>query len=291
VILSMTGYGTGEAPLPGGALCVEIRSVNSKTLDARVRMPREYSALEAGLIASARAVLARGRVQITVERRAVGERAVVPDLERARAYAAAVRTLAEDLGLDGEVSLELVAAADGVLRPAVAADDLDEVSAALDSALDAALAQVTAMREQEGRNLAMVLGADLLAVTAGVVDVRRLLPEALDAHKQRLAQRIRELAGEAVDRARLAQEAAMLAERADLAEELDRLESHVAQFGELLDQDGSKPVGRRLDFLAQEMFREANTLGSKGADAGIVHRAVEIKAAVERLREQTQNVL
>jgi len=204
VIRSMTGFGSGEVALPGGSLRVEIRSVNAKFHDARIRMPREYAALESELLERLRGRLQRGHVQVSVERRAEGEGAVVADLERARAYVAACRELAEDLDLPGELDLQAVASADGVLRPAVAVDELDAVRGALFAAMDQAIVQVEALRSEEGRNLVGVLQADLQHISEQMDAIRQSLPGALQAQRERLIRRIEELAGEVVDPARAA---------------------------------------------------------------------------------------
>jgi len=286
----MTGYGCAEAALESGSVRVEVRSVNGKYLEARVHMPKEYAPLEPEITARLRARLKRGSVTVRVERTARGEGSVVVDLERASAYAAALKTLAEHLGLDSDIDLKTIARAEGVLMPAVSADEPSSVRKPLLEALEQALDQVTAMRRREGGNLASSMSRDASDLAEAASRLEGLIPEIMEGYRRRLLERVEAAVGGEADGSRIVQEVALLAERSDVSEEIDRLASHVEQLKAMIDEEEG-PVGRRLDFLAQEMYREANTLASKGADAAMVHTAVQMKVIVERLREQAQNVL
>jgi uncharacterized protein (TIGR00255 family) len=289
-LLSMTGYGHGSAPCLGGKVGVEVRTVNHKYCDVKTRLPRDFNPLEPRLGSAVKARLARGHIEVSVrwEELPPGRTEVRVDLPRARAILEAFEKLRDALGLAGEVDLALLDAHDVVAVQEVpgAPEDLwPGLSAALESALDACVA----MREAEGRALL----ADLLArcdrLDALRADAAAIAPRILADLEARLRERLAELAsGVAVDPARLAQEVAFWAERADVAEELKRLESHLAQLREIALAGG--PVGRKLDFLCQELNREINTLGAKSQSVEMTRIALEFKSELEKAREQIQNV-
>jgi len=277
---SMTGHGRGAA----AGVVVEVRAVNHRHLDIKLRAPVD-AAIEAAVIAQVRGALERGAVTVAVERGAGASGGGRIDPERARAAHAELDELARALGLAAP-TLALVLGQPGVVR-GVAGEPLDE--AAVAGALAEALMALTAMRAQEGAALATELHARFAAI--GVL-VERIDAGASDAParlRQRLEERIAR-AGVALDPARLAQEAAMLADRADVTEELVRLRSHLVQLAALVTVEAPAAVGRRLDFLIQEVGRELNTIGSKAPSAEIVTWIVDAKAELEKGREQAQNV-
>jgi uncharacterized protein (TIGR00255 family) len=211
------------------------------------------------------------------------------DVALAESYARAFAEIQARLSLPGHVGLGDVIAADGVVRLEERAVDLDAAREALRRALGPALEALVAMRAREGEALARDLAGRLDAVEGSVVRVADLVPRTVEHHRARLAERVAELSrGMAVDPARLAQEVALFADRTDVTEEVTRLRSHLAQARALLD--GGEPSGRKLDFLVQEMHREANTIGSKSQSAEIAALVVSLKAEIERMREQVQNV-
>jgi uncharacterized protein (TIGR00255 family) len=290
MILRMTGFGAARGASGGEELDVEVRSVNHKFCEVKVRTPRELTALEieAGRIVKER--LARGGVEVAI-RRPGGSSGLAPriDLALAESYARAFRELQARLGLPGALTLADVVAADGVVRLEERSVDLDAAREALRRALSAALDALVQMRVREGEALARDLAARLELVEASVGKVEALGPQALDHHRARLAERVQELArGVTVDPARLEQEIVLLADRTDVTEEMTRLRSHVAQVRALLGL--AEPAGRKLDFLVQEMHREVNTIGSKSQSAEIAAIVVSMKAEIERMREQVQNV-
>jgi uncharacterized protein (TIGR00255 family) len=290
MIRSMTGFGAGRGSAAGEELDVEIRSVNHKYCEVKVRLPRELAALEADAVKAVRERLARGGVDVSV-RRAGAAGAVAPrvDAPLAEAYARAFAEVKARLGLGGEVTLADVVGAEGVVRLEERALDADSARAALRAALAAALDALVAMRAREGEALGRDLAARLDAVEALVARAAALVPQAVEHHRARLAERVEELTrGIALDPARLAQEVALFADRTDVTEEVTRLRSHLAQARALLG--GAEPAGRKLDFLVQEMHREVNTIGSKSQSAEIAAIVVSAKAEIERLREQVQNV-
>jgi uncharacterized protein (TIGR00255 family) len=287
---SMTGFGLGEVPLGKGKLEVEIRGVNHRFLDVRVRVPRELGDLTGFLEQVSREKLTRGRYEVAMRVEGTALTSPVLDRDRARAAYRALCDLRDEVAPGGEVPLSLLASIPDLFVSS-AERETDLIRQATRSAFDSAVVALDAMRLREG----VALGEDLVRRLARVrhlahdIDMRS--PEVLESHRKRLrdrAERLRTSVEMDVDTARLEQEIAMFAERSDISEELIRLESHCAQFSGLLDRE--EAVGRRLDFLLQEMAREANTVGAKSPDAAISHAIVEVKAEIERMREQVQNV-
>jgi uncharacterized protein (TIGR00255 family) len=286
----MTGFGSGRGEAGGEAAEVEIRSVNHKFVEVKVRLPREVAALETEIVRAVKDRLARGAVEVAV-RRTAGPGLLAPRVDGAlaEAYAAAFRALRARLGLAGEVALADVLAAEGVVRLEEREVDLAAARPAVAAALAAGLDALLAMRAREGQALERDLLGRLASIDALVARVAELAPRAVEVQRARLAERVAELArGVSLDPGRLEQEVALFAERTDVAEETTRLASHLAQARALLA--AGAPAGRQLDFLVQEMHREANTIGSKSQSAEISTVVVSLKAEIERIREQVQNV-
>lgn len=285
----MTGFGVGEAKLGAGRVCLEARSVNHRFLELRVRLPRELTEQSVFVEQLLRPWLSRGRVDVTVHWEG-GHGGVALDRDRARAALQSLRELAEELDVRGEVPLSLLSAVPDLFVPAADADRGD-VREALTRAAERCLAELDTMRRHEGAALAHDLAERLEGVR--VIHGRLLALTALCAPRYRERVRARvggllEAVNTRVDETRLEQELVLFAEHSDVTEELTRLGAHVEQFAGLLS--AVDPVGRRLDFVLQEMSREANTLGAKAIDAEITFQVVELKAELERLREQAQNV-
>ena len=292
MIRSMTGYGRADAQTPFGRFTVEMRSVNHRFGEVLVRLPRDLAPLEDRVRAAVQARVLRGRVEVTIlrEDRAARTKTVRADLELATAYAQALRELADALGVPDSMSLSQVAGYPDVVRVEEAKEDLDVLWPALLPAIEAATTDLVGMREAEGRRLAEDLDGRLRRVEelGAVVEARSR--DAVGAYVTRLRERITQLLGELpVDESRLAAEVAIFAERSDVSEEVTRLRSHVAQFRqELVDADGA--VGRRLEFVLQEMGREVNTTGAKANDLEITRAVITMKGELESMREQIQNV-
>lgn len=287
----MTGFGTGTATAGNESLTVELRSVNHKFCEVKVRLPRELSALEASLQKLVKDRLARGAVDVAVRRASRTALGVVPqvDLALAREYRRAWGELAKALELPDSVTVKDLASQPNVIRLEEPQVGLEDAGKAAESALVMALEALGKMREKEGVALAADLTARLALVAQWVDEVKVLAPKAIDLYRSRLSERIAEISkGLAVDPQRLAQEVAFFAERTDVAEEMTRLSSHLEQFNELLRS--KEPSGRKMDFLVQEMHREVNTTGSKSQHADISNRIMQLKAELERIREQVQNV-
>jgi uncharacterized protein (TIGR00255 family) len=287
---SMTGFGLGEAPLGAGKLAIEIRGVNHRFLDVRVRVPRELGDLAPFVEHVAREKLSRGRYEVAVRVDGVGLGAPTLDRERARAAFRALTELRDELAPGSEVPLTLLGSIPDLFVSSVERE-IERVREAARAAFEAAAGALDSMRVREGNVLRGDLVKRLESVRRLARDVEKRAPDVVEAHRKRLkerAERLRAANEIEVDGARLEQEIAMFAERSDICEELTRLESHCGQFAALLSSD--EAVGRRLDFLLQEMAREANTVGAKSPDAQIAHAVVEVKAEIERMREQVQNV-
>lgn len=285
----MTGFGAAREEDSDRIVAVEARSVNHRYLDVRVHLPGELARLSAPIEATVKKRLSRGRVDVTVQvgRPGSGEGAVTVDVERAEAYRDAYRRLAEALSMEDDISVTTLAAAPGVLS---ARDSTDDVELShVERALEVALDRLGAMREAEGRALEKELRNHLARVEDLVDRIRVAVPETMADRKAKLERRLQDLLQDTqLDPMRLAQEVAILADRTDVTEELQRLSSHCSQFRDMLGS--SERIGRRLDFLIQEMNREANTIGSKCSHAEIAYLIVDIKAELERMREQVQNV-
>ncbi len=288
---SMTGFGRGAREADGIAVRVEARSVNARHLKVGCRAPAEFDARHADIEALVRTRFERGTVSvsISVERRRAAAPAAI-DAAVLADYVAQARAAAARAGIAGEPTLDTLLRLPGVLSDpgerALADADWELAAAAIGAALD----DLGEMRRREGAALAGVLRAGADEIDRLAARVRARVPVALAEHRERMRERLAALLepGHDVPAELLAREVAVLAERSDVAEELERLASHVAQWRDALDAGG--PVGRRLEFLSQELGREANTIGSKTADAEIRDAVIGMKLAVDRLKEQSANL-
>ncbi len=291
MVRSMTGFARAEARAASGSLAWELRSVNHRYLDLSVRLPEELRELEEPVRERLRGSLARGRVEAALRWQPDPE-AAAPALQRpvAGGLARAVEEAAALLGRRaGAVDPLALLAWPGVLAPPVVdREAMDREALAL---LDRAVEVLQEARGREGARLAELVDRRAREVLEQVARVRERLPRVLEAARERLRQRLAELQGEAreLDPGRLEQEVALLAQRLDVAEELDRLEAHAREVQRLL-RECRGPVGRRLDFLMQELHREANTLSAKSADLVVSRAAVDLKVLIEQMREQVQNI-
>jgi uncharacterized protein (TIGR00255 family) len=291
MILSMTGFGAGRASCGEVEISVEIRSVNHKYCEVKARLPFELGALEADLVRRIKETLSRGAIELSVKRSSVGRSPLTPkvDVELAREYVAALDALAGRLALRRDFGVAELAQVEGVVTFESRPLDLEGARSALNEAAAKALEALVAMRDREGRALAEDLRARLATVRGLSEQIRTLSPQTIEHYRTRLEERIAELSrGVTVDPQRLAQEVALFADRVDVAEELTRLASHLDGLEKLIA--GSGPAGRKMDFLVQELNREVNTVGSKSQSAELAHLVVAMKAEIERIREQVQNV-
>jgi uncharacterized protein (TIGR00255 family) len=288
---SMTGFGQASAPAKGRRITVEVRSVNQRFLDVKLNMPREYTPWEKDLRSSVQAVVGRGKLDVSVNRsgNAGGEVAVEINGPLARAYLRGLRQLQKELKLSGPIDLSLLVNRSDVLRAVERrADPAGEIGA-VRTALAEALRRFNRDREREGRSLAR----DLRQRIQHLRQLKRRMHARTDQLAPLLMRRLRArmeefLEGAAVKEERLLQEAAILAERADVTEELVRLDSHLDAMQTAVGS--SEPIGRQLDFLLQEVHREINTIASKSADLEMTNLSIAARGEVEKLREQVQNV-
>jgi uncharacterized protein (TIGR00255 family) len=289
---SMTGYGRGECSQHGLKVTVEVSSVNRRQTEIAVNLPRELEVLEAQVRDEINRRVARGRVSVRVSvhaARSGGGKSPI-NVCLAKAYARELGALAKTLHLAGGITLEVLTRAPGVLQPAEELTSAEALWPAVGKALRAALEVMLKMRQREGAWLARDLAARGARLRAGVRRVRRMAPAAVERYRAQLLARIKAAGLEtpALDDEHVVKEIFFFAERSDITEELTRLESHFRQLDDCVKS--KEPVGRTLDFLAQEMNRELNTLGSKANDSGISREVVLLKAELEKFREQAQNV-
>ena len=290
MVRSMTGFGRGSAQSEDYRLAVEVRSVNHRFLDIAVRLPREYAALEERIRRAVARHIERGRVDLTVrvDRLTSPVRTVRVDTGLAQAYYEALKELRKHLRLPGSIDIDLLIDFPDVLRVEQAEEDLEALWSLLEPALATALAELVAMREAEGGELARDLVRRARAVEERVDAIAARAPEVLKEYHRRLLARLQEWGHGGLDPERVAAEVALMAERSDIAEECVRLRSHCRQFRASLAEGGA--VGRRLDFLLQEMHREVTTIGAKAGDLAISTLVVDIKTELEKMREQVQNI-
>jgi len=290
MLRSMTGYGKGQAGGELGTITVEVRSVNHRYGEVSVRMPRQFLALENDVKRVVSSRLKRGKIDVYVQWEALGG-ATQPQLDHslARVYFEAFSKLSKELGTLGQVPLDLVINQKGVLCDQTVELDEEQGRALILGALEAAVTAIDAMRVREGEALVSDLRERRQQVAEWVARISERSPQVVAEYRLKLKARLDQLLeGVEMDEARLAQEVALMADRCDVTEELVRLASHFSQFDEALGLD--EAVGRKLDFLMQEMNREVNTIGSKSSDAEVTSLVIRIKAEMEKMREQVQNV-
>lgn len=288
-MLSMTGYGRATCETDGRQLTIELKSVNHRFLDLSFRMPRNLMFLEDDARKAIAEKLARGHVDVFMTYRNLRSDARTVQVDRALfdAYAQALDTLA-DGGLRDDRSLMSVARMPDVMIVTEAEEDQDAVRALMLETMAQALEQLLAMRRREGASMAEDLGRKVDAIEEMTRKIEARYPETVEEYTRRLRTSIEELIGQNVDETRLLTEVAVMADRSAIAEETVRLHSHIQQLRETFQRE--EPIGRRLDFLVQELNREVNTISSKSQDVPITRLAVECKAEIEKLREQLQNV-
>lgn len=287
----MTGYGRGESTHNGSKFSVELNSVNRKQSDIVVTLPRELAELEPRVREMVNAEVTRGRLNVVVAHRASGSGALPIALDRqlARTYFESMLELQKELGASGEVNIETVLRAPGVLRAPEDQLAADDCWPHIESALKEALRDLVKMREVEGKHLAKDLIRRLKTLRASVRKIRALQPAVVKRFRQQLHERIMKAGIDlAIEDDRLLKEVVFFADKSDITEELTRLESHFAQFAHHLRKN--EPVGRTLEFMSQEVAREFNTLGAKANDVEISQLVVICKAELEKIREQLSNI-
>ncbi len=291
MVKSMTGYGRAEDTLGGCTITVELRSVNNRYLDCNIRIPRLYLFAEDAIKARVQKVISRGKVDVFVTLDNAGGEAVKVSVNRgvADGYYAALQELSQTYGLSGDISVSLLSRFPDVLLAEKAQEDVEQRAKDICSVLDRALSDFDQMRAREGERLK----EDVLSRAARIEELVTLVeersPQTVSEYRAKLEARMNEvLANTQLDPARILTEAAIFADKVAVDEETVRLRSHISQLREMLGQGGA--TGRKLDFLIQEFNREANTIGSKCSDIEIARHVVDIKAEIEKIREQVQNI-
>jgi uncharacterized protein (TIGR00255 family) len=294
MIQSMTGYGTVSLQKDGATLAIEVRTINHRFLDLHVRLPREYGFLESEISQLVREVLKRGRADVSIAIQSVIPAECLVNVNTARSYVEAAARLRDEFQLQDCIDLKTLLSLPGVMQTQnVLAGERPEASEEIRrfvlGGTRQALDIVVSMRRQEGQALESDMRGYLVSIRDKVSAVRDLMPSILVEYRQRLEERLKFLLPQvSPDPQRLAQEVALLAEKSDISEEISRLDSHLNQYEGVL-ADG-KEVGKKLDFLLQEMHREINTVLSKTGHLEVTRLGISLKADIEKLREQVQNV-
>lgn len=290
MINSMTGFGTAEGTVGRARVTVELRTVNHRFFNPSIKLPGAFSAWEGDVREALRRHIARGHVSATVRTEMADDAPARIDDARFSEYLATLRALGERHGFQAAVDVATILRLPGVVVTG-SGEDAGGSAAELVAVVDEAAAALTAMRAEEGARLAQSIRERIDVIDAAVARLAERAPMRLAEQKARLERNVAELAGAvAVDPQRLAQEIAVMADRLDVSEELDRFESHVTSFRATLRDDSTEPVGKRLSFILQEMLREANTTGSKANDVAMLAEVVSIKEELERIREQVENL-
>jgi uncharacterized protein (TIGR00255 family) len=291
MVRSMTGYGRGEVQAPGGVCVVEVRSLNHRYCEIAVRTPRGFAAVENRIRETVRSRFSRGRfdVHVTVDFATVSARRIVIDYALARQLYVALTDLGRELGLSGQINLSTLLELREITRVEENEHHVEDLWPALQQAIEIAVANLQTMRVAEGEALGRDILQRLHLIEEWLEQIKHRLPALLVEYRQKLEARISRLFGDVeIDPTRLAQEMIFYAERSDVTEEMTRLHTHLSEFERLLHVQ--EPVGRKLDFLLQEMNREVNTTSSKVADSDVAVLVVDIKSELERIREQAQNI-
>lgn len=290
MINSMTGFGTAGGTVGQARVTVEVRTVNHRFFNASIKLPSAFSAWEGDVRESLRRHIARGHVALSARIERADDSPIQIDEARFAAYVSQLRELEERHGLAAGLDLATVLRLPGVVVTG-AVEEVGGTAAELAAVVEQAALALTQMRQEEGGRLAQSIRERLEIIEYALGRLAERSPLRLAEQKARLERAVAELAGGvAVDPQRLAQEIAIMADRLDVSEELDRFKSHLQSFRDTLDDEGGEPVGKRLSFVLQEMLREANTTGSKANDAAMLAEVVSVKEELERIREQVENL-
>ena len=291
MVKSMTGYGRGEAVLNGRSITVEVRSVNNRYLDCSVKVPRLYIFAEDAIKSRVQNSISRGKVDVfvTLDNTQGDQVEVSVNQSVADGYYNALTALRDRYGLRDDISVSLLSRFQDVLLVEKSQEDVEAVAKDICIVLDTALADFNAMRQREGEKLAEDIRSRAASIAMLLEKVEKRSPQTVSEYRAKLENRMREvLENTQIEESRILTEAAIFADKVAVDEETVRLHSHLGQLEEMLS--GGVPVGRKLDFLIQEFNREANTIGSKCSDIEITRTVVDIKAEIEKIREQVQNI-
>ena len=291
MVLSMTGYGRAGALLHGRDIMVELRSVNARFFEYSSRLPRSCAFLEDKLKKLVASKVSRGKVELNLSIQTVtaADTVVTVNWQLAQGYRAALNAMSERMDLKNDVTAGMLARFPDVLTQTAAPTDEEELWKDVQSVAEQAIEAFVAMRATEGEKLKEDVASRLNTVESLVAQIEQNSAGRVQAYSDKLYARLQELLGDRnIDEARLVTEAAIFADKTAIDEETVRLHSHVAQYREILELN--EPIGRKLDFLTQELNRESNTIGSKCQDVAITRLVVELKSEIEKIREQSQNI-
>ena len=292
MIKSMTAFAAAEKTKDVLSVAVEIRSYNSRFLDFSLRLPHAYLYMEERIKKLIAERVTRGRIEIRIQIRDDSDEVFTFEVNKpkARAYHEALVQLKNEFDINAQLSVDFLVGAGGVVKPAEIDRDMEAVWPIVKDCLDEAMGDLVAMREREGTNIAQDIADRLDTIEKCLDQINIASNDLLSHYQERLKERIKELTKNTVkiDPERIAQEAAYLAERSDISEEIVRVESHIKQFRLIMNSEDSS--GRKLNFLLQELNRESNTIGSKTEKINVSHMVVDIKSELEKMREQVQNV-
>lgn len=291
MVNSMTGYGKGNLVLHGKDITVEVKSVNHRYFEYSSRMSRFFSFLDDKIKKEIQGMISRGKVEVSLMIKAVesSETKIEPDVLLAKSYYDALQTLSESLGLPNNADVLSVSRMEGVLTQVKNEEDAEMLWADVNTVLHLAMEEFIAMRKAEGEKLYADIMQRLDTVERIVEEIERTAPGRVEAYREKLYAKLQIILGDRqIDDARILTEAAVFADKVAVDEETTRLHSHISQYRKILSS--KEPRGRKLDFLTQELNRETNTIGSKSNDLSITNMVVEIKAEIEKIREQIQNI-
>jgi uncharacterized protein (TIGR00255 family) len=290
MVISMTGYGRGIAENSSVKVAAEIKTVNHRFCEYNIRMPRQILMLEEKLKKKANEYIRRGRadIMISIDGAGMSHKTLELDWGLAEQYFTLMDEASRKFQLTSSASTSDLLQIEGMFAIMETAHDPDAIEPLLMDAFSSALDALCKMRVQEGKALAKDLGMHLKKFAHRLQGLKDYAPAVAQHYKKRLADRMMELSGNLIEEGRLLTEVAIFSDRSDINEEITRLESHLAQFSGTLNE--KEPVGRKLDFLVQEMNREVNTIGSKSSDAAIAQNVVELKSFLEKMKEQVQNI-
>ncbi|MFB3894823.1 MAG: YicC/YloC family endoribonuclease [bacterium] len=296
MIRSMTGYGRATGHVNSWDIKVELKSINHKGLEISVRSPKELAEFESTIYTFITKQIQRGRIDVYINLTLIATTTtpnVVIDTELAKYYVNSLQQLARELHISESLSISEVIVLPGVVRMSNVQEQVEEsekiVWEQIEPVITNAIAELTISREREGDSLAEDIYSRVTRVELNVGTIKKLAPEVVTGYRQRLQSKLDNLIpDQEFDPTRIAQEVALLAERSDITEELVRIESHLDQFRNTMESDGA--IGRRLDFILQELFREISTTGAKASHAGIAELVVDIKTELDKIKQQIQNI-
>jgi uncharacterized protein (TIGR00255 family) len=290
MVVSMTGFGRSKKENDSFSVSVEVKTVNHRFSEFNIRMPRQFNKIEDKIKKILSSSIHRGRIEVfvTVEGEGIVNRQVVIDWNLLDHYIQSIEKMKHKYALEHELSLPDLLSRDDIIHIEEEESQNKEIEQMVYSAVEEAAYQVKCMREAEGSELEIDIRKQLLSLQELVEEVSILAPHVVRMYEERLTKRINEFVGGQIEESRILTEVAVFADKSDVNEELIRLESHIKQFELFLSMN--EPIGRKLDFLIQEMNREVNTIGSKANDSNIAKKVVEMKGILEKLKEQIQNI-